>query len=206
MKEILNNRSTQDVLKLLMVGGFSECHMLQDAIRKNFPNKQIIIPEEASMSVLKGAVLFGHRPDYVQTRVMRCSYGIKTNVPFDERKHDAKHRVNMDGEERCDNIFSLIVEKDQQVDAGTVIKRSYVTPYRNQEVMEFMVYTSTNRFPVYIDDESCTLLCKPTITFPDTCKEKRWVDVEYTFGNTEIGLKAVDRTSGNEITANLHLI
>jgi hypothetical protein len=42
-------------------------------MKKNFPNKRIIIPEEAGLSVLKGAVLFGHKPDYIASRVMRFS-------------------------------------------------------------------------------------------------------------------------------------
>jgi hypothetical protein len=33
-------------------------------VYKAFPDNQIIIPVNADLSVLKGAVLFGHRPDY----------------------------------------------------------------------------------------------------------------------------------------------
>jgi len=38
--------------------------MIQEAVHKAFPDNQIIIPMDAALSVLKGAVLFGHRPDY----------------------------------------------------------------------------------------------------------------------------------------------
>jgi hypothetical protein len=58
----------------------------------------------------------------------------------------------------------------------------------------------------YVDDDGCSQLCKPTITFPETCAEKRWVDVEYIFGNTEIGMTAVDRNSGKKITCRFNLI
>jgi hypothetical protein len=76
-----------------------------------FPDKRIIIPEDAGMSVLKGAVLFGHRPDFILSRVMKCSYGVKTNIPFDKRRHDVKQKVLMDGEEKCDNISIKIVDR-----------------------------------------------------------------------------------------------
>jgi hypothetical protein len=46
----------------------------------------------------------------------------------------------------------------------------------------------------------------PTITFPETCAERRWVDVEFIFGNTEIGMTAVDRNSGKKITSRFNLI
>jgi molecular chaperone DnaK (HSP70) len=69
MKKTLSNSSTNgvsnDVSNILMVGGLSECPMLQDAVYKAFPDNQIIIPKETGFSVLCGAVLFGHRPDYI---------------------------------------------------------------------------------------------------------------------------------------------
>jgi hypothetical protein len=65
MKNTLSNRSTNDLSTILMVGGFSECPLIQDAVQAAFPGKRIIIPEDAGMSVLKGAVLFGHRPGLI---------------------------------------------------------------------------------------------------------------------------------------------
>ena len=52
-----------------MVGAFSDCPIIQDAVYKAFPDNQIIIPEDAGLSVLKGAVLFGHRPDYSRSEL-----------------------------------------------------------------------------------------------------------------------------------------
>jgi molecular chaperone DnaK (HSP70) len=74
VKDVLKKPAAKDVPLLLLVGGFAECPLVQSAMKRNFPNKRIIIPEEAGLSVLKGAVLFGHRPDYIVSRVMRFSY------------------------------------------------------------------------------------------------------------------------------------
>jgi molecular chaperone DnaK (HSP70) len=60
MTNTVSNRSTNGVSNIVMVGGLSECLMIQDAVYKAFPDNQIIIPDEADLSVLKGAVLFGH--------------------------------------------------------------------------------------------------------------------------------------------------
>jgi molecular chaperone DnaK (HSP70) len=69
MKKTFSNSSTNgvsnDISNILMVGGLSECPMLQDAVYKAFPDNQIIIPQQTGLSVLCGAVLFGHRPDYI---------------------------------------------------------------------------------------------------------------------------------------------
>jgi hypothetical protein len=59
-----------------------------------FPNKRIIIPEEAGLSVLKGAVLFGHTPDYIASRVMRFSYGTDVTTLFDPDKLGRQRNVN----------------------------------------------------------------------------------------------------------------
>ena len=68
MKNTVSNRSTNgvsnNVSNIVMVGAFSDCPIIQDAVYKAFPDNQIIIPENPDLSVMKGAVLFGHRPDY----------------------------------------------------------------------------------------------------------------------------------------------
>ncbi|VDI52481.1 Hypothetical predicted protein [Mytilus galloprovincialis] len=94
MKEILQNKAASDVSQLLLVGGFSECILIQDAVKRNFKSKKVIIPEEAGLSVLKGAVLFGHRPEYVRSRVMRFSYAFNLGSWIAEnRPHLKRSRV-----------------------------------------------------------------------------------------------------------------
>lgn len=62
LKELMTEDNLSGVSTLLMVGGFSESRMMQDAIMKAFPDKRVIVPEEAGLVVLKGAVMFGHEP------------------------------------------------------------------------------------------------------------------------------------------------
>ncbi|XP_063415843.1 heat shock 70 kDa protein 12A-like [Mytilus trossulus] len=51
----------RDLKTIVMVGGFSECELVQDKVMERFGrNITIIIPEEAGLAVLKGAVLYGH--------------------------------------------------------------------------------------------------------------------------------------------------
>lgn len=206
MKEILSHSTTAEVSMILLVGGFSECRFVQDAVKEAFPGKRVIVPEDSGLSVLKGAVLYGHRSDYIQERVMRFTYGVKTYVPFDARKYEQNRMVKIEGEERVDNIFSIIISQDEKVKSGTKVKKSYHTLYKNQDKLSLMIYTPEKPYPSFIDDEGCRLLCEPTITFSDTCEDIRYVDVEYIFGDTEIGLVAEDRNSGLKICANFNLI
>jgi hypothetical protein len=56
-----------------MVGGFSESPMLRNAVETAFPNRTLIIPEEAGLAVLKGAVLFGFEPRIISTRICKAT-------------------------------------------------------------------------------------------------------------------------------------
>lgn len=55
LKDLQSNCAT-----ILMVGAFSESVMLHENVQLTFPNMTFIIPGEAGVAVLKGAVIFGH--------------------------------------------------------------------------------------------------------------------------------------------------
>lgn len=87
LKELFTHPAVNDVSFILLVGGFSESLMLQSEIREAFKNKKVIIPEEAGLAVLKGAVLCGHEPKTVSGRVCRYTYGVKTATKFNSSIH-----------------------------------------------------------------------------------------------------------------------
>lgn len=59
LKKMFQSPKLIDVKKILMVGGVSESSIFQEAIRDAFPTCQVIVPEEAGLAVLRGAVLLG---------------------------------------------------------------------------------------------------------------------------------------------------
>lgn len=61
LKELMAKDNLSEISTLLMVGNFSESPIMQDAIKNAFPDKNVIVPEDAGLAVLKGAVLFGHQ-------------------------------------------------------------------------------------------------------------------------------------------------
>lgn len=60
LKKLMTEDNLSDISTLLMVGEFSESPVMHDAIRRAFPYKKVIKPDEAGLAVLKGAVMFGH--------------------------------------------------------------------------------------------------------------------------------------------------
>lgn len=61
LKELMAKDNLSCISTLLMVGGFSESPIIQGVIKNAFPDKNVIVPAEAGLAVLKGAVLFGHQ-------------------------------------------------------------------------------------------------------------------------------------------------
>lgn len=45
---------------IFLVGGFSECKLVQVAIKDEFPEKTILVSEQTDFATLKGAVIYGH--------------------------------------------------------------------------------------------------------------------------------------------------
>ena len=208
VKDVLRKPAAKNVPLLLLVGGFAECPLVQSAMKRNFPNKRIIIPEEAGLSVLKGAVLFGHKPDYIASRVMRFSYGTDISKLFDADNHEEhrKYICTLDGEARCLNTFGEIIKQNKSVALGTKVNRSYSTTRPNQDKMPINMYASNKEEPTYVDEDGCVLIGKAEIDIPFPSEEERSVSVEYIFGNTEISMTATEDLYGTTCEATYKLI
>ena len=72
---------------ILMVGGFSQSPVLYDGIKSAFPNMEVICPQDAVLTIVKGAVMFGNNPRLIQERISPRTYGICVNAPFDSTQH-----------------------------------------------------------------------------------------------------------------------
>ena len=208
VKDVLRKPAAKNVPLLLLVGGFAECPLVQAAMKRNFPNKRIIIPEEAGLSVLKGAVLFGHKPDYIASRVMRFSYGTDVTTLFDPDKHeqDRKYTCKFTDNIRCRGVFGEIIKQNKSVALGTKVSRRFSTSRPNQSTIHVRVHASNKETPMYVDEDGCVLIGQATIDIPLPSEEERFVSVEYIFGNTEISMTATEELHGAKCEATFKLI
>ena len=211
VKDVLRKPAAKNVPLLLLVGlvgGFAECPLVQVAMKKNFPNKRIIIPEEAGLSVLKGAVFFGHKPDYIASRVMRFSYETDVITLFDPDKHeqDRKYTCKFTDNIRCHGVFGEIIKQNKSVARGTKISRRYYTAKPNQRKMYVNMYASKKEKPTYVDEDGCVLIGTSEIEILFPSEEERVVSVEYIFGNTEISMTATDELHKTKCEATYKLI
>ena len=204
-KDVLRKPAAINVPFLLLVGGFAECALVQSAMKKTFPNKRIIIPEEAGLSVLKGAVLFGHKPGYIASRV---SYGADISPLFDPDKHEQRRKFTsaVEGTDRCRNVLKDILQQNKSVVLGTKVSHHYSTTIPNQSSMAVAVYASTKEKSMYVDEDACALIGKAVIDIPFPSEEERILSVEYIFGNTEISMTVTEELHGTKCEATFKLI
>lgn len=204
VKEVLDQEEARSVVQVLLVGGFSECSLIQEAIKKEFTKCRVIVPKDCGLTVLQGAVLFGHKPSFIASRISRFTYGIKVNRAFNAELHDEKYKIVKNDIVKCCKIFDVRMEKDTHVPAGTVVKKRY-TSNINENIASFQVFISDKKCPMYVFEDGCTPLGSVKIQIIDSSIIHTF-EVELVFGNTELNLTAKDINSGKRVEANFDLI
>ncbi|XP_063406077.1 heat shock 70 kDa protein 12A-like [Mytilus trossulus] len=204
--DALNNKYTDLVSVILLVGGFSDCKIIQDEIKAKFPKMRVIVPEEAGLAVLKGAVLFGHRPEQIVSRIVRYTYGVQYRPRFNPSIHDPARQVVTHGIPRCIDAFDIFVEIDSKVKLGSKIRKEFATSREFQEFVSFPVFQTIQRSPKYTDEDSCTHIGTLRLAIPNPSRNFRNLDVEFAFGHTELKVTGYEMQSGAECETALELI
>jgi len=188
LTEILSEPTMKDITSILLVGGFAESKLMQDAVKSAFRDRTVIIPEEAGLAVLKGAVLFGHRPRLVSSRCVPFTYGYGVARPFDDSKHSPEQLwIDSYGDRRANNCFEKVVEIGTSVDVGEDIKAPSKLLLQKDKERPLCIYASTDRDPEYITDPSCTKVGKLNLgKATGETKDDNTVQVYFTFGDAEL--------------------
>ena len=201
LRDILNNTLCRDVDTILMVGGFSESLLMQEALKSSFPEKNVIVPEDAGMAIVKGAVLFGHNPAAIVSRKSKYTYGIETTRDFIEGDPRDK-KLNVDGCAKCKDVFDKHVEIDQTVKVDEALySQTYYPLHQNVQEVSVPVYASTDYNPSYTTETTCNYLGKLVVPLQGPSVKDNAIVVQMTFGRTELEVKAVEKTTKKRLTA-----
>ncbi|CAG2205702.1 unnamed protein product [Mytilus edulis] len=187
-----------DLTTMFMVGGYSECYLLQEAIRFKFSSLRVLIPPNSVLSVLKGAVLYGHSPRTFQSRISTFTYGIETTEPF-RKGYPVDKKIFINGKSHCDKIFCIHVKDGEHVNLGKSVSKAYKTIDPDQTHMEFIVYASIKRTPKFTDEDGCFQLGSLTVDVSKmSCNKygEKQIRLELIYGGTELEAIATDTTTG----------
>ena len=158
VKSVSSRENSRDVEVILMLGGYSDSPMLLEAIKNKFRHLKIVIPKEASSAVMRGAVIFGHKPLSIKLCILRKTYGRKTSRIFDPGLHEDRYKAITGIGVICNNVFDKVVEKGDTVTAGEITQAKSYTPFQhNQEIICVKFYTSDSKYPKYTDQD-CQLI------------------------------------------------
>jgi hypothetical protein len=201
LQHTLSNPLCRDVDTILMVGDFSECLMIQEALKSRFPAKNVFVPKDAGLAIVKGAVLFGHNPATIVSRKAKYTYGVKTTRDFIEGDPRDK-KLNVDGCAKCKDVFDKHVEIDQTVKVGEALNsQTYYPLHQNVKEVLVPVYTSTDYNPRYTTETTCNYLGKFVVPLQGPSVKDNAIVVQMTFGGTELEVEAVEKTTKKRLTA-----
>ena len=207
LENLFSVESLQCVDNLFMVGGYSESVILQKFIRETFQEKAVIIPSNAGLAVLKGAVLYGHDPSVIAERRCRFTYGLNGYLDFDATKHRESTKITRaDGVVKAKGCFSIHVKVGQTVKTGTFQPEHSLFPSRtNQTCIYFSLYACPRENPVYVTEHDCFKIGKLKVDISDltgSINDKE-IQVALCFGGTEITIRARTKQTGDVSTAKI---
>lgn len=180
---------------MLLVGGFADSPILQKAIKDQFSGRMtVIIPIDASLCVMKGAVLYGFNPSSVATRVCRYTYGVATSMTFRPGEHPPERKSGSGSQAFCDDIFDKHVEIGQEIPTDKAFgKREYYPITNDDKLLHVSLYRSNKKDPEFVDERGCqrvgTAEIKVDTSIGRTSRERQ-VMVGIIFGSSDIKVRA----------------
>ncbi|WAR14072.1 HS12A-like protein [Mya arenaria] len=196
LKTLLAEPKIKSVRTVILVGGFGESPYVQERIRNEIAGVRLIVPADAGLVVLKGAVRFGHNPTIVSSRIIKYTYGTSVNVTFNEKKHPEERKVWINGEWQVPNYFKVYARVNTQVRVDKQMTRKSC-PYGGKSLLS--VYRTTNENPEYTTEDGCELLGEIELeNSMDIPFEKQICEDTFMFGDTELLVKTKNTVTGKE--------
>jgi len=188
---------------IFLVGGFSTSPLLRQRIQKEFEKRvqKIVMPPRPGVAILKGAASFGVNPATIRARRSRLTYGAACSRPFEQGVDPESKKFWAEDLNcyKCNDRFNTMVTIGDSVPVDAEVAVAYTPLKHDQKSMTFEFYATSKTQIRYTDEKDVTKIGELTVEMPFTSGGiNRRVDLIFYFGQTEIKVKAKDRTSGKE--------
>ena len=201
IKNALSNNAGKGTNFLVLVGGFASSPVVQEIIKRELEDttdvQRIIVAPDPELAILKGAVMFGHQPKSIFSRVIRYTYGLRKAKLFNPDMHPNEHRVTLHGIEFITDVFSTFITSGTRAPVGFVSYDSLTTIEPFQKIIEIDIYYSTELNPKFVTDQNCWVLGKIDYQIPNPSREERTIYIEFIFGDTELVMNITDRKTAS---------
>lgn len=205
----------KEIEYIFLVGGLSDSPVLQCDIRQHFGQivKKVIVPQEANLTVIKGAVSFGIDPSVITVRRSKLTYGASVLHRFIRGKHPESKLVVREGVEWCKDVFDVFVGADQVIRSGDVVIRQYIPATPSQKRITVDIYCTERHDPQFISDsdvKKCANICLD-LSAEDArilsgSTGRRRIQTQFLFSDTEIKVTALDGTTGKRVDASIDFL
>lgn len=192
---ILTTKEFDDVNCIIMAGGFSNCRIVQKALREKFKTRRFIIPIESDAAVLKGAVYFGHLPNSISRRAARYTYGVQVCHKFRPGEDPEIKKITVNSLEQCKDVLYPLVKRGERIEPGCMYSVVCQSLMSYQEKIQCGIYVSNCDSPQFVDEKGCRLLGKVTVMMP---RGVAYAEIKETiiFGETEIIFRVKELHTG----------
>lgn len=202
IQTIMKETNLKGLKTILLVGGFSNSDIVQNIVKKTFPNLKVIIPDESELAVLKGAVIYGKFKRIVEMRICKYTYGVASNRYAREDDPDNKLKCIMGKHYICTDVFEKLISIGDQVSVNETIEREFRPFVSTGNKIDLYIYRSRTPEPpefVNNDNKDCELTAILNVDMPENVGGvEKAVTILMQFGQTEILFSAKDKTTGVE--------
>ena len=206
VKRVFDSPNVCGIKDIILVGGFSQSDIIVNQFKKRFPEYKVIIPLDPELAVLKGAVMFGQDSDIITARISPHTYGFYSMRHFMEGDPESK-RDNIDGTDYCKDVFQRLVTIGDLVNVNHWVEKEVFASSAVMRQMFIKFYQTNEENPKFVTDKGCECIGELIVDMPDTSKGKeRSVEVSVFFGETEISVKGLDKTTQKLQEAKLNLL
>lgn len=184
--------------KVLMVGGFSNCPLLQKAVREEMKGEwKVMATQRPELAIVKGAVLFSENSKMFNSRKARMTYGVECSDDFNrsnpehvKRRSSTPSFSERTGREQISNVFDRHISRGDDIPLdGNCTRSGYHLLSSTQTAAEIAIFASPKRDIAFTTDESCFKLGKIRVPFDTNVQyEARGAEVELRFGGTELSV------------------
>ena len=130
------SKTNENIDLIVLTGGFSSNKIFEKKIRNNFKSslKELHFLKSPQESVMKGAAIFGLRPNQILYRISPITIGVDTYEYIDENEECEEKFTDKDGDLRCLN-YKVFVERGKSI--------------KTNEILTFIIYPSSDVISVF---------------------------------------------------------
>ena len=203
VKSLMSDSKLKGLSYILLVGGFGGCTMLQDACKKGFPKVKVLIPSEAQLAIIQGAVLFGHNPLQVHSRIARFTYGRAVTKHFKDGVHEPSKKTHKKGKDYAIHCFEVFIKKGEEINTGTMRHFTSLPFYKDQTATSITFYKTEKEGVIHVDERGVTRLATAELQSFSGPLSK--IEIRLTCGHTELLVEARDTKQEKEFPIKLTL-